>query len=172
MNFEAYRAVWAAQDAGRLGGPAALLVALAMADRTDKAGETRQGVRTLADRVGLSRSVTGRAVRLVVAAGLYEISQPGTGHRVARYRLASLPRDARPGEKVGLASHGRDAIASQGSDLASQNGPFSVPPAGRSNRTVNASYGLASQGSAETPPDEVAGHVAQLRGRMNGKGGP
>lgn len=92
VSFDATRAAWAARDAGAIPGGSVLVVALAMADRADRAtGELVAGSRGLAARLGVSQGTAWRATHALVLAGVIEPAEPARGTRPTRWRWLLAP---------------------------------------------------------------------------------
>ena len=169
MNFDAHRAVWEAWRAGRLPTDsfAALVVGLAMADRTNRAGETWQSQSTLAEDLHTSRATVSRAQAALVAGGVYKVTDPGRGHRATRHALAVHGWTSGPGDNVATDDHGRSAIAVHAEGLAVH--LDDLADHGRSSHIEPIYIPTGSRADEVTTPAELPDRVADLRGRLNGR---
>ena len=180
MSFDATRSAWAARDAGAIEGGPTLLVALAMADRADRAtGGLVAGTRGLAALVGVSHTTVTAALRDLEAAGAVEVTEPGRGRRATRWRwlLGGPPStgSAHRGDNGALRySHGTQAsaVALPETPLRANLDRLACQESNET-RTRNLNQGAAPCGQpddeAPVDPAEVPERVAELRERMGGR---
>lgn len=189
MSFEATRAAWAARDSGALPGGAVLVVALAMADRADRAtGELVAGSRGLAARLGVSQATALRATRALVLAGVIEPAERASGTRPTRWRWLLAPPQTTTLSPVVDNREQRRATSAQAEPLRRETegqrraSDALVTRGGsetRTTRITNRDTRVISDGSecvcglprrhpgpcaqAVTPPEEVSARVTTMR---------
>ena len=177
MSFDATRAVWAARDSGALCGGSTLFVALALADRADKAtGTISASTRGLVARCHLSAPTVTRALRDLQEAGVVEVTARGIGTRPTRWRWLLTP------PSTGI-THGVDDVGQRAISETLTNGQreknvsLRVNPSALACKSTTQNQDQYLNQGAPTcnprlpeaaDPAEISARVATLRDALNG----